>query len=207
MTPEDFCIGSVQELVSYWGMYVERDLWDPEWIEPLRVAVAPIVIDVGANYGLFCRLIRRFNSEAKIFAFEPQPRFCQLIRSMNILCSSTALSDRKERTILHLSPGKGESASLTNYADSGREIAIETDRLDDIWDRTQKPFLVKIDVDGFECSVVKGGKCVLGEVPFIIVEIVEPSSVPIIDQMLPQHFRRKISAIDYLYSLRVDNSA
>ena len=202
ITPEGFSIGSVQELVSYWGMYVERDLWDPEWIKPLQAAVAPIVIDVGANYGLFCHLIRRLNTAAKIFAFEPQPRFCQLIRSMNIPCSSIALSDRKEKATLHLSPGQGETASLTDYADSGREMEIETDRLDDIWDRDQKPVLVKIDVDGFECNVVKGGQRVLGEVPFIIVEIVEVSSVPIIDQMLPRHRRRKISAIDYLYSLR-----
>ncbi len=202
-TPEGFSISSLQELVTYWDMFVERELWDKSWIEELRKAKQPCILDIGANYGLFCRLALQFNPGAQITAFEPQANLAKKVQQgLGITCHPIALSDENAQATLHLDPGDGETASLVAYQHSGRTATVELKRLDDFWPREKVPFLVKIDVDGVEVSVVKGGQETLSRTGFIIIEASQKSDLTEIDRLLPRHRRKKISfEADYLYSL------
>ena len=53
-----------------------------------------------------------------------------------------------------------------------KEIEISVDRLDNVFDNAplRQPYLVKIDVQGFEKEVIAGGAKVLGDADMVIVE-------------------------------------
>ena len=55
-TPEGFVIETTEELVSYWSFFVERECLTSEWVNALLAETKPVVVDVGANAGLFSHL-------------------------------------------------------------------------------------------------------------------------------------------------------
>ena len=143
------------------------------------------VFDIGSNKGQFILLIEGLFKGCKIYSLEP----------INELIQKQKIFFKTNKNITFLNYGIGshntyKTLFITNRKDSSsflkvklskknkdyeiiekRTIKIKT--LDNLFINTkvEKPALVKIDVQGYELEVLKGGKEFLNKISFIIVEV------------------------------------
>lgn len=67
----------------------------------IKLPNSPVILDVGANIGMFTLFIQNEYPEARIFAFEPSPQIYQILMSnvttneSNVECFNIGLSDEK----------------------------------------------------------------------------------------------------------------
>lgn len=160
---------------------------EKNWAEKLDIQT---IIDIGSNEGQFINEINSLLPQKKIFAFEPIPECYQKLlentKHANVTAFNIGLSDTKGATNINVSNNLVSSSILemkdlhkTSYPESHfvktQQISIE--KLDD----TLQPFdlqgniLIKMDVQGYERQVIKGGeKTFLKASALIIESIFEP---------------------------------
>jgi FkbM family methyltransferase len=129
-----------------------------------------LVFDVGANVGqraaIFSELARL------VIAFEPEPDCVRHLRSRfrftrNVEIQSLALSDVEgeaeiyqgsSNTLSSMSPKFIESVGKKVFSDErwDDKITVKTKTLDQMIDTYGVPAFIKIDVEGFELSVLRG---------------------------------------------------
>jgi FkbM family methyltransferase len=135
-----------------------------------RLAAAPVVFDVGANVGDYASLVRRVRPDARVYAFEPNPKvFPTLARAAAeygfeaVACAAGAADGE---TILHGQSGDttGQGASLssavndTRGSDAASVSAVPLVRLD-TWAAGAglgSIDYLKIDAEGCDLAVVEG---------------------------------------------------
>lgn len=127
------------------------------------------VIDAGANFG---ELTAHWSPLADYVAFEPIPAYWDLIeRNANqnkgrVSLYRHALSDVTAQTKMSWSPASGDQAHIT--ADGS--IVACTRRLDDL--NLNPPTLLKIDTEGHELPILRGGRKMLEQHhPHLILEV------------------------------------
>jgi FkbM family methyltransferase len=129
----------------------------------------PIVLDVGANIGLYSEAVRRNAPQATVFAFEPSSNARKILEEKFIGDSSVTIvplalgSSNSNQTLWTDSPGSG-LASLTKRRLEHFGIDFnQSERVDvvtlDAWADSINvvPTLIKMDVEGHELDVMKGG--------------------------------------------------
>lgn len=129
------------------------------------------ILDIGANIGMISLALARRYPDAQLYAFEPGPHQAELFRrtieknglESRIQLNQTALSDTCSEASFAVH--SGEHASGDGLLDTGRcgecqYITIKTETLDYWWGKNGKPRIdiVKIDVEGAELLVMRGGK-------------------------------------------------
>jgi len=143
------------------------------------------LIDIGANDGKFGRFLARFFSAEDIFAFEPIPGCIPQIESLkipNIKIFNVALSDYNGETQFFLNSYPPASSILNVSKHSKDEfpqtsdekiITVKVTRLDDILDAKQlkRDIFMKIDVQGLEDKVIKGGEKILEITKLLLIEM------------------------------------
>lgn len=146
-----------------------------------------VVYDVGANLGEMASFFARFPSVSRVYCFEPVKKvFLDLVkRSKNyekIKCFQIALGDKSgsERmyvnefspssSILPLGPIHIEEFPVTKDAHE-EEIRMMT--LEEIVHEYSlfPPDFIKIDVQGFEDRVIRGGKDIVKKARFCMLEL------------------------------------
>lgn len=157
------------------------------WIRSMKPG--EVFYDVGANIGLYTMLAAKHGLQ--VFAFEPESQnFATLIRNlaMNRFSKGQAvafpfcISDQERVDTLRLSSliagGSCHSfASDLNYKREEKQWAYEQGSvafsLDTLVHELQlpQPMHIKIDVDGFEDKVLKGGERVLDHTQSVLVEM------------------------------------
>ena len=163
-----------------------RDLYrilNKPWLERNRVGT---VLDVGANEGQFVKVARVLFPAAPVLAFEPNPRLTDCLREL--LSNSGAVypiaCGREAATMpLHLtkfSPAASllpaTSLRLPDFpaAETEEVIDVQVERLDQVVPRhasAPKPFLLKLDVQGFELEVLHGATGILPDVIAVLCEV------------------------------------
>lgn len=165
-----------------------RDLYrllNRSWLPRQSVGT---VLDVGANEGQFIKVARRLFPDAGIIAFEPNP---ELIGSLQSL-----LSNSSANRVLQVACGR-ESASMalnvTTFSpassllsptalripefpviEADTTITVKVERIDRLVGQSssaRKPYLLKIDVQGFELEVLHGATGILPNVFAVICEV------------------------------------
>ena len=151
--------------------------------------------DVGAHIGYHSMSFAMLaGSNGKVFAFEPSPanriRFDLQINRNTIIkplvsISPLALSDSNEKARFvfsnHLESGMSSGSHLVN-ADTPltqdeykhfHECDVETTSIDVLIEKGfSKPGLIKIDVEGAEAAVLRGGKQFIQQFqPFLLIEV------------------------------------
>lgn len=207
-TPDRFVIDTPDTLIAYWSIFVERELHHARWVNALRRAPDPLVVDVGANAAVFSHYAYSLRPEAEIVAFEPLPAMVQRIRELqrrtgvNLTVRQQAVSTQSG-TALFESPGGYEGTSrFATDTSRGNTFSVETITLDAAL-AGRHVTVMKIDVEGFELDVIAGGKSALANTDFVIIESEERGHLSEITQALgPDWERTQLAATDYLFSRR-----
>lgn len=151
------------------------------------------VLDIGANEGQFAAMARRLWPAAHVHSFEPLPDVHAVLVEQfkddrKVTPHAIGLSDQPGMQTMHRS-NFSPSSSLLQMGElhkqewpqsaGHQEIEVRLERLDD-WSKAQevaaegglcKPMLVKIDVQGFELSVIGGGENTLRAADFAVLEV------------------------------------
>lgn len=120
-------------------------------------------LDIGAHAGGVLREIVRLAPRGRHVAWEPLPEFADRLRAdyPGIEVRQAALSDcAEEREFAHVVADPGWSGFVARPTPAGGEvetISVRTERLDDALPEGVEPAFVKIDVEGAEEQVLRGG--------------------------------------------------
>ena len=133
-------------------------------------------------------MVKQVGHQGKVFAFEPQSNLYEYIRKIvslfkwnNVKIEHLALSDAAGSTTLYIptnkvSKGSSPGATIVEHKernDFGATEEVKTETLDSYCNRHNiKPGFLKIDVEGNELRIFKGGTDVLKKYkPKVLVEI------------------------------------
>jgi FkbM family methyltransferase len=211
VTPDGFVLKTPDTLITYWSMFVERELHSDEWIAPLQAAERPLVIDVGANAGMFSHMAFYLNPRVEIIAFEPLPMMADSVNAlmqrnnMNLRCIPKAVGREIGTATLESPHGyDGTSRICVSGQTTGQAIQVEVTTLDQ--ELKGRPVLVmKIDVEGFEEEVIAGGTETLSRTKFLIIEAHNTVRRDHLTSLLgPGWTRKKLGSSDYLFSRSAD---
>lgn len=167
--------------------------FEPDTVDFLQRFLQPgdVVLDIGANIGhMSIVAAAKVGAHGKVLAFEPAPaEFAELnlniqLNSLtNIEPHALAIADAPGRVPFYLA---GEGLGLYNstgkpFRTSGmRQIEVEAVRLDDFLKENDVPAvtLVKMDVEGGELAVLRGGDAFFrrDDGPLVICEFSDVAS-------------------------------
>jgi len=175
--------------------YLQREIylfgdWEREIAQRMCALLHPgeVAIDVGSNIGyLTLHAARLVGPGGRVLGFEPNPACYAQLQTNVALNGFTqietypiALGDRQGQMLFYPDGGNNSGAgSLLQRSDSAPPIDVAIDVLDAILERHPalpgRIALVKIDVEGFEMSVLGGmtGLLSAADGPAIICEISE----------------------------------
>lgn len=158
-----------------------------------RLKPGNVFFDVGAHHGLVSMWASTLVGESgRVYAFEPSPANLSIMqwhRRWNRLSSwvlvNKAICDESAEASSFILIDSGDSpmnSLVTNITRlpsmQGRtmgNITIETVSLDDFCQSAHaRPDVLKIDVEGAELSVLRGGRCLLRESRPVIILAVHP---------------------------------
>lgn len=164
---------------------------DPGELQFVRASLraGQVAVDVGCHKGAYTYWMRRrVGATGQVFAFEPQPRQVAYLQQAfatlpfeNVVLVPMALSDTIGRATLNVPAGAGQThaASLEPSAAGGVQHKAWSDRIDvgvttlDDFFSTQPrgPNFLKIDVEGHELAVLRGGHMTLAKHrPILLLE-------------------------------------
>ena len=205
-TPDGFLLESGHQLVSYWSLFIERECWAAEWIDALAGESSPLVLDVGANAGLFTHLIWTRRPDAEFIAFEPQPLMAEKISAWKsatgarLTLHQQGVSDQNGTASFYASEAGDPTASLKPDSPKSIKLTIPLVTLDSVIPQ-RAVFLMKVDVEGCECEVLAGGKNTIGRTRFLILEAHTAEALAKIQKELGAEWRAKrVGASDFLFS-------
>lgn len=150
-------------------------------------AVSTTIVDIGANVGIYCCVAAdRAPAASKIVAFEPVPENVRYLRrnleenglATRVVIEPQAVGLTGGETELYLLDGSTckHSAAARNALNSTTSITVPTVSLDDYTRQELKdrPIdLLKVDVEGYEGAVLRGGHRTLRkDKPTLFVEFV-----------------------------------
>jgi FkbM family methyltransferase len=174
---------------NYWGALASGVAPAIEHRAVLRSLSVDGVIDVGANRGQFTLACRFAWPGLRIVAFEPIPAEAVVFRKVHgrdqqVQLIESALGESRGEATLHLSKsadsssllpiGKRQIALFKNTAEVGT-LTVSVNRLDDFapyWNG-QSRLLLKLDVQGFELSVLRGALETLRSCAYVYAECSE----------------------------------
>lgn len=154
-----------------------------QWIADLKLNT---VFDIGANEGQFAHKMRRLLPDAEIISFEPITQVYKILvnsfkndslfRSYNI-----GLGDNVSTSEMWLNEYSPSSSLLKmkdhlkhfSFAKQQTAVNVKIDMLDNVINLAEfrKPFMVKIDVQGYEEKVISGGRNIISQAEAVIVEV------------------------------------
>lgn len=156
---------------------------DPKVSAMVDKCVAPgdVCLDIGANLGLISlRMSDRAGPSGTVHAFEPQPRMQSYLQRTigennikNIHLHGVALGQERGALQLSIPRGNSGAASLaTDHAGEAEQFEVSVHRLTDFMKElgVDSVSFIKIDVEGFEPFVIRGGEEFLSDIkPNVIV--------------------------------------
>lgn len=203
--PDGYRIEASTELLSYWSLGVEKECFNAAWVEALRRETKPLIVDVGANAGIFTHLLWCMKPQAEIIAFEPLPRMNQKVRAWgertkaNLTLLQKAVSNRIGTAVFCADTDNDTSASLQLNGDQRKGFEVEIVTLDSVI--PNRPiFLIKIDVEGFEPDVLAGGKNTLANARFLLIEAHgKEAHDKLLEKLGPEWHSQKVGISDYFF--------
>jgi FkbM family methyltransferase len=203
--PQGFVINSPETLFAWWALFIERQLVHPLWQRPLQGAQAPLIIDVGANAGVFMHLVFSINPGARVIAVEPQPELVKLLEDYgrvhhrHVQCVAAACSNREGSATLFFDHTGDLRASLDeNFSVEKRKITVPVTTLDRIAPK-EDIFVIKIDAEGHDLEVLQGAKEALARTRFVMLECHKPETLEQAKAILGGFDCQNVGRPDFLF--------
>jgi FkbM family methyltransferase len=140
----------------------------------LDAGKVPVIVDCGANIGLASIWFARMFPHATVYAVEPEPRNCAMLRRnvaayANVTPIQAGISDRVTRLSLH-NPADEPWACQTEESESG---GVATVTVPDLLARMPNsvPLIVKIDIEGYETSLFRSNTAWTEQTPLVVFEM------------------------------------
>jgi FkbM family methyltransferase len=154
----------------------------------LAIGLKPrVILDIGANRGMFSRCAHYVFPDATIYAFEPLRDCYEKLRNLRskikkLECYNVALAGEVGEKVIHRSSYDYSSSLLEMeglhkeafpYTAGERLEKVQVNTLDGILhDRfLEKPILMKIDVQGYEKFVLLGAQRTLQQTDYVLCEM------------------------------------
>ena len=138
-----------------------------------------IVLEIGANIGASILPHSAHYPHLKFFLFEPVPAFYQLLKNNhktfnkknNVKINNLAFSSKVGETIeINVGLGTAGKTKLAQYQMADTTLQLTTTTIDEQFQQ-EKVRLIKLDVDGHELGILKGGKNLLQKThPALFIE-------------------------------------
>ncbi|HEY59404.1 MAG TPA: FkbM family methyltransferase [Anaerolineae bacterium] len=166
---------------------MKRGIFEPQIIKIIRTYVRKgyHYIDIGANIGihLLAAAFARISNNQEFIAFEPESaifsilkRNCELNRLNFVDLREEGVGDQDVQLLLNISPtkNKGKHSFL-----SSKELIpgykVKVQKIDSIFygENINKPYIIKIDTEGFEYKILEGGRKFFKEITecAVIIEV------------------------------------
>lgn len=169
--------------------YALKDKSDGEllklrWLKEMNIRT---ILDIGANEGQFALLMRKLLPKAKIYSFEPIPHCFEKLKinfktdsnfeAFNVACGQE--DSVMEMNINKFSPSSSfletEKLHVQNFKHTANSTkqSIVVKALDGLSTTMvlEKPYMVKIDTQGYEDKVIIGGNKLISEATVVFVEL------------------------------------
>lgn len=141
-----------------------------------------VFFDIGANVGWYSLHLAKHFPKSLIVAFEPVPKTFKRLASNitsnalgNVRAVNIALNEKNEELVFYVRPDMTGAASARNITENDKAIEVRCDgrRLDNYWQELgANPDIMKIDVEGGEIFVLRGGeKCLSESKPIVFCEM------------------------------------
>ncbi len=180
--------------------------WESESMAIWRqlCAGADVVLDIGANTGLYSLVAKTLLPRAKVYAFEPVPTVFQRLQEnchlngYDISCRCQAASNFDGTASIYMSPTTDHVYSVTvnqnHVGSTAVQQSVATTRMSTFiaQERLQKIDLIKLDVETHEPEVLEGFGVHLSAMrPTMLIEILSSD--------IGQRVEALVSELDYLY--------
>ena len=164
-----------------------------------------VVWDIGANVGYYSLLFSKLTPNGDVFSFEPVSgtreylvKQVELNFASNISVMPYALGDRNSEVEIWFSRknlGEGTASILKDKSKTlSEKIPVKT--IDEISESTPFPTFIKIDVEGFQNHLFRGGKKYFTEnAPLIMAELRDTSKTMLESEKLIRGFGFEIFEI------------
>ncbi|MDE0685938.1 MAG: FkbM family methyltransferase [Candidatus Poribacteria bacterium] len=138
--------------------------------------------DIGANIGFYtCLLAAQVRDSGTVVAFEPAARTYGYLKEnvslnqfTNVTVTNKGLGNKQEQRHLYYSEaGLAEGTASLKYA-HGRAASerVTLDTIDNLFPKLPAPDFVKIDVEGYQLEVLRGGEHFLkAHAPLLMAEL------------------------------------
>lgn len=142
----------------------------------LQAGSTPLILDCGGNIGLAARYFAATWPKAKVLSIEPDPANAKLaVRNTTGTCIeviNSAIGSSDGRCAV-VDPGQGHhNAYRVVASDSGDTDVVSLATLLDRPDlQNCQPFIVKIDIEGFEADLFAGDTRWIDRTPILIIEL------------------------------------
>lgn len=147
-----------------------------------KIRQAKVILDIGANIGNSSLFFASQNTSSKILSFEPHPGTYQralenfrLNSFSNITLYNIGLGE--EKAMLKLYEVNDNNPGMNRIVNKELEMPYKTvkvEKLDDFLsvNKVHKVDFIKIDVEGYEYSVLKGGEILIkNNHPLLFIEL------------------------------------
>jgi len=190
------CRGMKYRIFPGYGWAYIYGGWEPDVAEAFKAHVRPAatVYDIGANYGMHTLLLSRLvGANGLVYAFEPNPLIARSLREqldlnklVNVKTVEQALSNETGEAWFQVD----ESSATGHLSQERGSFRVEVTTLDDFVfrDGHKPPDLLKVDIEGAESRMLKGGMIVLERFrPVMIIELHNPTEDKAVGEILEEY--------------------
>jgi FkbM family methyltransferase len=176
-TPEGIRIRHANEIPVYVDDFICGDILEPLYLDNLKSKEHPVIIDLGCNSGIVAEYLMRMCPGARYFAFDMMKECVEATRNRlskfsGVSFYNFALGNENKTIELTFDSTTDSANSLCN--NGGKNVrSVEMRRLDDagIFKSIDTVDLLKIDVEGFEESVLAGALKTIQKSKFVVIEL------------------------------------
>jgi len=149
-----------------------------------------IMIDVGAAFGSVALYFSRRYNDLRIYCIEPNPRMLPRLRKTlagrsNVFVRNIALGSSSGERVLHVTANQLSSSlnelnqqqidTLTSehrsWLEETEKVKVRVSTLDEEFEDFPRILLIKLDTQGTELDILKGGPRVLRRTKFVLTEM------------------------------------
>jgi FkbM family methyltransferase len=166
------------------GIYIFRDALEPEFEHLLKfLSPSDVVVDIGANTGIYTMKSAKFLSEngGEVMALEPFPEMLAMLQHNvrangfnNVRLRNFCAGSRTHAAAFWQNYDKPNSFSLHRRDDKAASLSVLVVALDDLfaWEELNRLNYLKIDAEGAEEEILAGArKTIEKHRPIIQMEI------------------------------------